>query len=87
MKNIFKYMAGVLIAGFAMTACSPEDFSGASQDGLPKLADYKAAVTVDQETNRVTFNIVDAQGQNPKGVYPIWAVSYTHLTLPTTERV
>ncbi len=25
MKNIFKYMAGVLVAGFAMTSCSPED--------------------------------------------------------------
>jgi len=28
MKNIFKYMAGVLIASFAMTACSPEDLRG-----------------------------------------------------------
>ena len=85
MKNIFKYMAGVLIAGFAMTACSPEDFSGASQDGLPKLADYKAAGTVDQETNRVTFNIVDAQGQNPKGVYPIWVINISPIVKTTVN--
>ena len=75
MKNIFKYMAGVLIAGFAMTACSPEDFTGASQDGVPKLADYKPVVSVDQETNIVTFSIATNDGQVPNGVYPIWSIN------------
>lgn len=52
MKNIFKYMAGVLIASFAMTACSPEDFTGANGD-IPQASDYadNFKVTVDQSTN------------------------------------
>lgn len=75
MKNIFKYMAGVLVAGLAMTACSPEEFDGASQDGVPRLADYKPVVTVDQETNIATFSITTNDGQAPKGVYPIWTIN------------
>ncbi len=74
MKNILKYMAGVLIASFAMTACSPEEFTGASESGLPKLADYKPVVSVDQETNRATFSLETTDGQAPKGVYPIWTI-------------
>ena len=75
MKNIFKYMAGVLVASLAMTACSPEEFNGASQDGAPRLADYKPVVTVDQETNIATFCIATNDGQAPKGVYPIWTIN------------
>lgn len=75
MKNIFRYIAGTLFAGLVMTACSPEEFEGASQDGMPKLSDYKAVVTVDQETNIATFNMVDNEGNSPKGVYPIWEVN------------
>ena len=75
MKNILKYMAGVLIAGFAMTACSPEEFTGASVNGAPKLADYKPVVSVDQETNIATFSIATNDGQVAKGVYPIWTIS------------
>ena len=52
MKNIFKYMAGVLVAGFAMTSCSPEDFTGANGN-IPQASDYtdNFKVTVDQTTN------------------------------------
>ena len=75
MKNIFKYMAGVLVASLAMTACSPKEFNGASQDGAPRLADYKPVVTVDQETNIATFCIATNDGQAPKGVYPIWTIN------------
>ena len=51
MKNIFKYMAGVLVAGFAMTSCSPEDFTGANGN-IPQASDYtdNFKVTVDQTT-------------------------------------
>lgn len=83
MKNILNYMAGVLIAGFAMTACSPEDFKGASEDGVPKLADYKAVVNVDQETNIATFSITTNDGQTPQGVYPIWTIN-ADKTIKTT---
>lgn len=83
MKNIFKYMAGALFAGITMTACSPEEFDGASQSGLPKLSDYKAVVTVDQEKNIATFNMVDSEGNNPKGVYPIWEINTTPVVKST----
>lgn len=67
MKNIFKYMAGMLIAGFAMTACSPEEFTGANGD-IPIASSYESAIEilVDQETNQVTFNL------NSKGCMPVW---------------
>ncbi|MDL2213325.1 hypothetical protein LJC72_00030 [Bacteroides sp. OttesenSCG-928-D19] len=69
MKNIFKYMAGVLIAGFAMTACSPEEFAGANGD-IPVASSYESAIEilVDQETNQVTFNL------NSKGCMPVWII-------------
>ena len=56
MKNIFKYMAGVLVAGFAMTSCSPEDFTGANGN-IPQASDYtdNFKVTVDQTTNYANF--------------------------------
>lgn len=43
-------MAGVLVAGFAMTSCSPEDFTGANGN-IPQASDYtdNFKVTVDQD--------------------------------------
>lgn len=80
-------MVAVLIAGagFAMTACSPEEFDGASQAGLPKLANYKPVVTVDQEKNVATFNIVDKEGKSPEGVYPIWEINVTPIVKTTVN--
>ena len=70
MKNIFKYMAGVLIASFAMTACSPEDFTGANGD-IPQASDYadNFKVTVDQSTNYANFEFTSAPG-----VTPVWII-------------
>ena len=85
MRNIFKYMVGMLLAGLAMAACSPEDFDGASQAGLPKLANYKPVVTVDQEKNVATFNIVDKEGKSPEGVYPIWEINVTPVVKTTVN--
>lgn len=70
MKNIFKYMAGVLVAGFAMTSCSPEDFTGANGN-IPQASDYtdNFKVTVDQTTNYANFEFTSAPG-----VSPIWII-------------
>lgn len=70
MKNIFKYMAGVMIAGLAMSACSPEEFSGANGN-IPQVSDYadNFKVTVDQETNYANFEFTSAQG-----VTPVWII-------------
>lgn len=61
MKNIFKYIAGVLVAGFAMTSCSPEDFTGANGN-IPQASDYtdNFKVTVDQTTNYANFEFTSA---------------------------
>lgn len=70
MKNIFKYMAGVLIAGFAMTACSPEEFTGANGN-IPQVSDYadNFKVTVDQATNYAHFEFISVPG-----ITPVWIV-------------
>lgn len=76
MKNIFKYMAGVFIAGVAMAACSPEEFTGASEAGIPLVADYEDAIQieVDQEENLVTFSF------EAKGVMPVWIFQENNQT-------
>ncbi len=69
MKNIFKLMGGAMIVALAFTACSPEEFEGPNQAGLPKAADYESNVhvDVDQSTNIATFSF-DAVN----GVTPVW---------------
>ena len=75
MKNIFKYIAGVLVAGFAMTSCSPEDFTGANGN-IPQASDYtdNFKVTVDQTTNYANFEFTSAPG-----VSPIWIEAVNRL--------
>ncbi len=76
MKNIFKYIAGVLVASFAMTACSPEEFTGANGN-IPQASDYadNFKVTVDQTTNYANFEFTSAPGVTP--VWIIDGVSYS----------
>ena len=80
MKNIFKYIAGVLVAGFAMTSCSPEDFTGANGN-IPQASDYtdNFKVTVDQTTNYANFEFTSAPG-----VSPIWIIALIkpHMAFP-----
>lgn len=68
MKNILKTLGLTLMAVLAMTACSPEKFDGADENGLPNIASADYTVTVDQETNMVTFTL------NTPGMYPIWTI-------------
>lgn len=67
-------MAGVLVAGFAMTSCSPEDFTGANGN-IPQASDYtdNFKVTVDQTTNYANFEFTSAPG-----VSPIWIIDGTY---------
>jgi hypothetical protein len=53
MNKIFKYSIGVLFAGLAMTACSPDEFSGADPNGLPTISGVDFQLNVDQETNQM----------------------------------
>lgn len=70
MKNIFKYIVGALFAGFTMTACSPEEFTGANGN-IPQVSEYadNFKITVDQSTNYANFEFTSAPG-----VTPIWII-------------
>lgn len=73
MKNLFQYMAGVLLAGLLLTACSADEFDGANGQ-LPSVNDYadNFSVTVDQTTNTATFEFKES-----KGVTPYWVLDGT----------
>ena len=64
MKTIWQYIAIAALAVSA-AACTPE-YPVPSQSGLPQASDLDVNITVDQETNYVTFVM------NNKGVVPVW---------------
>ena len=75
MKNLLKYSIGALFAGLAMTACSPEDFSGADPNGVPTVSGTDFQMTVDQETNQMIATYTPAPG-----TYPIWIMNGTQYS-------
>ena len=68
MKNIMKYMGSMLLIGFMMASCSPEDYDGLDPNGIPNASDADVTVTTDQDINQVTMTL------NNPGMYPIWIV-------------
>ena len=68
MKNVFKYITAIVVAGFAMTACSPEEFSEADGN-IPQASEFadNFKITVDPATNYANFEFVSAPG-----VSPVW---------------
>lgn len=66
MKKIFNYIGVTLMTALAFSACSPEEYDGLNEAGLPLAGDAKVNVTVDQATNQVTFNMNCDQN------YPVW---------------
>ena len=64
MKTIWQYIAIAALAVSA-AACTPE-YPIPNQAGLPQASDLDVNITVDQETNYVTFVM------NNKGVVPVW---------------
>ena len=76
MKNLFKYSIGVLFAGFAMTACSPDSFDGADPNGKPTLSGADFQMSVDQETNQMVATYAAAPG-----TYPIWILNGTQYSV------
>ena len=74
----FASMAGVMLA---LGACSTEPNFQPSMAGLPQASDYQIGISVD-ELNNVELNILDKNGQNAKGVYPVWYINGS--TRPST---
>lgn len=68
MKGILKYMVCPLFAGLALTACSPDEFSGADKNGIPTMEGRSITVETDQETNTAVFSI----SGDFNGCYPVW---------------
>ena len=64
MKTIWQYIA-IAALSVSAAACTPE-FPVPNQAGLPQASDLDVNITVDQETNYVTFVM------NNKGVVPVW---------------
>ena len=64
MKRIWQYIAIAALAVSA-AACTPE-YPIPSQAGLPQASDLDVNISVNQETNYVTFVM------NNKGVVPVW---------------
>ncbi|MBP5387125.1 MAG: hypothetical protein J6Y97_07040 [Prevotella sp.] len=77
MNKIYHFIAGVVMAGLTLTACSPDEFEGADPNGLPTMDGIDFTMNVDQEVNQVTFQFPET-----KGVYPIWIINgATYSTL------
>lgn len=53
-----------------MVACSPDEFPGMDEAGIPAVSQYSSLVNVavDQETNEVVFTL------DAPGVYPVWVI-------------
>ena len=64
MKRIWQYIAIAALAVSA-AACAPE-YPEPNQAGLPQASDLDVTISVDQETNYVTFVM------NNKGMVPVW---------------
>lgn len=64
MKN--KHIAWLACAALVAAGCSPEDFDGVNEGGLPQAEGATVSVSVDDETNAVTLTMAG------EGVYPLW---------------
>lgn len=74
--NIF--LSLVALASFIFAACSPDEYDGADQSQLPRLADYADAftVTVNQNTNWAHFDF----DPSVSGVTPVWIINGTRYS-------
>lgn len=61
-----KHIAWLASAALVAAGCSPEDFDGVNEGGLPQAEGATVSVSVDDETNAVTLTMAG------EGVYPLW---------------
>ena len=65
MKNIWKYISTVALVSLSLAACTPE-YQIPTASGLPQASNLDVTISVNQETNYVTFVM------NNKEVVPVW---------------
>ena len=66
MKKINYILGAFAAVAMSLASCSPEEFDGVSEKGLPLVENYKVTPEIDQTINQVTFKL------EGNGVYPIW---------------
>lgn len=69
MKKINYILGAFAAVAMSLASCSPEEFDGVSEKGLPLVDNYKVTADVDQTINQVTFKL------DGNAVYPIWFVN------------
>ena len=71
MKNSFKYILSAFVLAGSLVACSPEEYAGVSESGVPQATAFgdKVKIQVDQELNQVSLTL------DAPGVYPIWTIT------------
>ena len=84
-RNIIKAsLAAVLVV--AVSSCKEDNYYLIDPTAIPLASDYNIKMDVNQETNQVTLNLVDLNGNNAKGVYPIWTIyKNANPTISTRE--
>ena len=74
---IMHYALCISAAALLMTACSPEEFDGPNQAGIPSISNVDINMNVDQSVNQATFT-----ANLPAQTYAIWKVNgNTYSTL------
>ena len=73
MKNIYGFLNCMVLAATlscGMSSCTSDKIEAPTEAGLPLIADYEdnIVITVDQETNNVTFSFTG------KGAMPVWII-------------
>ena len=74
MTKIYKFIhAGLVCCGItaALTACSPEEFDGPDQGGIPSVSNVDINMNVDQTVNQATFTVANMPAQT----YAVWKVN------------
>src|SRR3712207_9097000 len=69
-KHNFRYLALACLVTAAMSACSPEDYAGVDENGLPTMEGVDFNLNVDQATNEVVVSV----DKLPEGTYPVWFI-------------
>ena len=82
MNKLFKYIGCALLGSLVMTACSPDEFTGADPNGIPTVEGRSISVNTDQETNTATFTV----SGDFQGCYPVWYLDGAiYSILPTAS--
>ena len=71
MKKTYKYILSSLLLAGSLAACSPDDFAGVNENGIPEASALQnnVKITVDQELNQVCLTL------DAPGVYPLWTIT------------